>query len=248
MARARGRWERPAWLQSAGFGGVPGEAVRERLESGYAGRRVRSWYASTRGAYDLAVEFDAVDVLLDEPLRPDYNIAPTVDVPIVRRSRRAGGRVVDAARWGLVPSWAADPAIGSRMFNARAETLVDKPAFRAAFLRRRCLVAADGWYEWAPYSDRPGKQAYYLAPADGSPLVFAGLWEVWGSGPDRLTSCTIVTTAAVGQLREVYDRMPLVLPAARWAAWLGETAGGDQGEPAAPARCSRLRRPGWSPR
>ena len=130
------------------------------------------------------------------------------------------GRVLSVAKWGLVPSWAKDASGGARMLNARSESLVDKPAFRAAFARRRCLIPADGWFEWTPRTDGPGKQAYFMTAEGG--LVFAGLWEVWGVGDERLYTCTVVTTAALGQLTAVHDRMPLVLTRDRWAAWLGE--------------------------
>jgi putative SOS response-associated peptidase YedK len=188
-------------------------------------------------------EFDAIDATEGELLRPDYNVAPTDRVHVVRRSRRAAdaaaeagavrsanlqpGRVVSVARWGLVPSWAEGPSVGSRMLNARAETLIEKPAFRAAFARRRCLIPADGWFEWTPLPDGPGKQPYFMTPSAGGGLVFAGLWEVWGEGEDRLYTCTVVTTAAVGPLLAVHDRMPLVLPRERWASWLGEAGDAD---------------------
>ena len=139
------------------------------------------------------------------------------------------GRVVSVVRWGLVPSWAKDPGIGSRMLNARAESLAEKPAFRAAFARRRCLIPADGWFEWTPRQNSTGKQAYFMTPASGGGLVFAGLWEVWGSGDDRLYTCTVVTTASFGPLAEVHDRMPLVLPPERWSAWLGEEPADPEG-------------------
>jgi putative SOS response-associated peptidase YedK len=132
------------------------------------------------------------------------------------------GRRLDVLSWGLIPSWARDRRIASRLLNARAETLTTTPAFRSAFARRRCLIPADGWYEWTPHEDRPGKQPYFLTPADGSLLAFAGLWEIWGAGDERVLSCTVVTTAAHGALADVHDRMPLVLPPDRWAAWLGE--------------------------
>ena len=182
-------------------------------------------------------EFDAVDASEGVQLRPDYNVAPTDRVHVVRRSRRAqellaagalaggavaGDRVVSVARWGLVPSWAKDPSAGARMMNARAESLVEKPAFRSAFARRRCLIPADGWFEWTPRGNSAGKQAYFMTPAGGGGLVFAGLWEVWGSGDERLYTCTVVTTEAIGALTAVHDRMPLVLAPQRWAAWLGE--------------------------
>jgi putative SOS response-associated peptidase YedK len=207
-------------------------------------------YASTRRTVDLVAEFDAADATDGEELSADYNVAPTKRVRVVRLSRRdpkaaeaekaeaekaesdtgegaAPRRVLSVVKWGLVPSWAKDPATGARMLNARAESLSSKPAFRAAFARRRCLVPADGWYEWAPKENGPGKQAFYMTPEDGSTLVFAGLWEVWGKGEDRLYTCTVVTTDAVGPLTAVHDRMPLVLPKERWAAWLGEVETAD---------------------
>jgi putative SOS response-associated peptidase YedK len=106
------------------------------------------------------------------------------------------------------------------MINARVESLTEKPAFRTAARTRRCLVPADGWYEWAKRLDSPGKQPYFITPQDGSVLALAGLWEVWGRGEDRLYTCTVVTSPAVGALHEIHDRMPLVLPPDRWAAWL----------------------------
>jgi putative SOS response-associated peptidase YedK len=178
-------------------------------------------YASTSSPDQLAIAFDAVDGTAGEPLPPDYNVAPTKSVYAVRSTSRE--RRLDVCSWGLVPSWARDRTGASRLLNARAETLTTKPAFRSAFARRRCLVPADGWYEWTPHPDRPGKQPYFLTPGDGSVLAFAGLWESWGSGEDRVVTCTVVTTAAQGALADVHDRMPLVLPPERWAQWLGES-------------------------
>jgi putative SOS response-associated peptidase YedK len=130
--------------------------------------------------------------------------------------------VLDTARWGLVPPWATDLRGGARMINARAETVATSPAFAPSFARRRCLVPADGWYEWV----RTGKQrqAYYLTPADRSVLAFAGLWSAWG--PDSVLTCSVLTTAALGGLARVHERMPLLLPPQRWAGWL---AGGGDG-------------------
>lgn len=190
-------------------------------------------YASSRSAEELVAEFDAIGTAFEGELRPDYNVAPTTTVPVVRVSRSHGGRVVDALRWGLVPSWAADLSGGARMMNARAESVASKPAFRSAFARRRCLVPADGWYEWSPRPDGAGKQAWYLTRADGAPCVFAGLWEVWGSGEQKVATCSIVTTEALGPLTAVHHRMPLQLPSDRWAAWLGESADAGPAEPAA---------------
>lgn len=143
-------------------------------------------------------------------------------------------RVLDVVKWGLVPFWSKDPSGGARMLNARAESLSSKPAFRAAFSKRRCLVPADGWFEWTPREHAPGKQAFYMTPQDGSVLALAGLWEVWGEGEDRLYTCTIVTTEALGQLTAVHDRMPLVLGRDRWAQWLGEDEVADTSELLAP--------------
>ena len=184
-------------------------------------------YVARRDVGDLAAEFEAAD-LLTEPLVADYNVAPTDPVPVVLTRHRPGDRggPVDRqlrlARWGLVPSWSPDPKRAAKHINARAETVTELPAFRSAVRRRRCLVPADGWYEWAPRSDlsggTAGRQPTYLTPRDGDVLAFAGLYEIWG--PDRLLTSSIVTTAAIGELVRVHPRMPLVLPRSAWAAWL----------------------------
>jgi putative SOS response-associated peptidase YedK len=186
-------------------------------------------YAASRRPEDLVLEFEAVRAEGQGPLPADYNVAPTKDVYVVRYKKErdpeglptgGGHRELRAVRWGLVPSWAKDVSVGNRMLNARAESLTDKPAFKKAAASRRCLVPADGWYEWAKRLDSPTKQPYFITPQDGSVLAFAGLWEVWGRGEDRLYTCTVVTAPAVGALTEIHDRMPLVLPPDRWAAWL----------------------------
>jgi putative SOS response-associated peptidase YedK len=177
-------------------------------------------YAASRSPEDLIVEYEAVDDTEGVRLPADFNVAPTVPVHAVHTRVRDGERVLSVLRWGLVPSWSEDPRVGGRLINARAESVADKPAFRAAFARRRCLIPADGWFEWTALEDRPGKQAYYLTPHDGGGLTLAGLWEVWGSGGARLPTCTIVTTEATGQLAEIHNRMPLALPVDRHAAWL----------------------------
>ncbi|MGH8791046.1 MAG: SOS response-associated peptidase [Stackebrandtia sp.] len=184
-------------------------------------------FVSKRSAADLATLFDADDFSGDV-LRPSFNVAPMQRAPVVRMSKRAGGRVVDAARWGLVPSWSKDPGAGARMINARVETVASSPAYRAAFARRRCLVPADGWYEWRKLPGG-GKQPYFMtAPQDGGPLVFAGLWERWGQGEEEsLLTCTVLTRPALGRLETVHDRMPLLLTPDRHGAWLGETDGGN---------------------
>jgi putative SOS response-associated peptidase YedK len=186
-------------------------------------------YAASRRPEDLVLEFEAVRADGQPALPADYNVAPTKDVYVVRHKKERdaegrptgeGHRELRAVRWGLVPSWAKDASIGNRMLNARVESLTEKPAFRTAARSRRCLVPADGWYEWAKRLDSPGKQPYFVTPQDGSELAFAGLWEVWGRGEDRLYTCTVVTASAVGALTEIHERMPLVLPPDRWAAWL----------------------------
>jgi putative SOS response-associated peptidase YedK len=198
-------------------------------------------YATSRSSADLSSLFDALDET-EDALAADYNVAPTDPVPLVRISDRVGGAVLSAARWGLVPPWAKDPRVGARMINARAETLAGSSAYARPFAQRRCLVPADGWYEWRlppaplprPRGRGAGKQAYFMTPSDGSVLAFAGLWTAWrGLGSaDRLLTFSIVTTAAIGDLALVHDRMPLVLPPGRWASWLAGPAGDELLAPA----------------
>jgi len=174
-------------------------------------------YATTRNSADLTTLFEAVDET-DGALAPDYDVAPTDPVPIVRLSERLGGRALSVARWGLVPHWSARNA-GAKMINARAETVAKSSAYAPAFARRRCLVPADGWYEWVR-TGRSGRQPYYMTSGDGSPLAFAGLWTVTGAAAERLLTCSVITSAALGDLGLVHDRMPLVLPPDRWDHWL----------------------------
>ena len=125
--------------------------------------------------------------------------------------------------WGLVPSWAKDRSIGNRQFNARAESVPSKPAFRRAYAARRCLIPADGWYEWLRSTDANGtavRQPYYMAPSDGEVIGLAGLYEFWGERGSVLTTCTIITVAAFGALTGIHDRMPLVVPRSGWQRWL----------------------------
>ncbi len=176
-------------------------------------------FALTVSARVLAEVFDA------EPPpghRPRYNIAPTQEVPVVRSSGE--GRRITTVRWGLIPHWAKDPAIGARMINARAESVADKPAFRSALRRRRCLVPADGFYEWR--KEEGGKQPYLVRFSDGRVLAFAGLWESWHppDGGDAIESCTIITTRPNELLAELHDRMPVILPPRHHDEWL---AGGE---------------------
>ncbi|MEU4568058.1 SOS response-associated peptidase [Micromonospora sp. NPDC023956] len=173
-------------------------------------------YATTRDSGTLSQLFEAYDDTGDR-LRPDWNVAPTKPVPVVRVDDE-GTRALSMARWGLLPPWATSPAAGARMINARVETVATSRAYAAPFARRRCLVPADGWYEWARTGD--GKQPCYLTRTDGDVLALAGIWSVW-RGPDgpRLT-CSVLTTAALGVLADVHDRMPVLLPPDRWGRWL----------------------------
>ena len=163
---------------------------------------------------------------LERPnLAARYNIAPTQEVPAVRlEPAEAGGaaaRHLVMLRWGLIPVWAKDKAIGSRMINARAETVAEKPSFRAAFAKRRCLIVADGFYEWRKEAGA-NKQPYRAAMADGRPFGFAGLWEHWTDTSDgtRVESCTIVTTEANELLKPIHSRMPVIVDPADFEAWL----------------------------
>ena len=150
---------------------------------------------------------------------PRYNIAPTKTVVVVGDD---GARYLTEMRWGLVPSWAKDPAIGNRMINARAETVATKPAFRVALRKRRCLVVADGFYEWEK-RDRT-KQPFYIVLKSREPFGFAGLWETWTS-PDgeEIRTCTIITTEANELLKEIHDRMPVILVRETEVIWLDPT-------------------------
>lgn len=157
---------------------------------------------------------------------PRYNIAPGQPIAVVRAAA-GGGREFAMLRWGLVPSWAKDPSIGSRMINARAETVREKPAFRTAFRHRRCLVPADGFYEWQrPEGGKMGrKRPFYFRMRDGRPFAIAGLWERW-QAPDGslLESCALLTTGASAIVAPVHDRMPVILPPAAFPTWLAGAA------------------------
>jgi putative SOS response-associated peptidase YedK len=160
---------------------------------------------------------------LDErvELRRRFNVAPTDDVVAVRTDRE-GRRRGDSLRWGLVPFWADDPKVGARMINARAESVTEKPAFRDAFASRRCLILADGFYEW---QRRDGaKRPWWITRVDDEPFAFAGLWATWRpkgtEGVEPLRSCTIITTTASAAIAPLHDRMPVILPPDAEAAWL----------------------------
>jgi putative SOS response-associated peptidase YedK len=170
---------------------------------------------------DIASYFEAEPP--EAALEPNHNVAPTHDVYAVMSD--GGVRRVEAFHWGLVPHWAKDPKVGSRMINARAETLAEKSAFKSAFTKRRVLVPADGFYEWKrPPAGAPkkNKQPYFIHRADGEPLAFAGLWAVWRGSDDgdTLRSTTIITTEANEDMAPLHDRMPVVLPRSAWDEWL----------------------------
>lgn len=216
-------------------------------------------YASSRSPEDLVEEFEVVEPRIEGPLAPDWNVAPTKEVyavlerPPTGEPEEPGHRQLRVLTWGLVPSWAKDPKIGNRMINARMETVAEKPAYRKAFSARRCLLPADGYYEWyvtdeATSSGKPRKQPFFIRPADGGVLAMAGLYEIWRD-PDRADddparfrwTCTVITTSAPDDLGRIHDRMPLMVDRSRWSAWLDPgTRGGpellDLLEPAAPGR------------
>ena len=176
-----------------------------------------AFYSPAEAAAAL-FEFDA-----SLTTEPRYNVAPTQFVPAVRQTQ-AGGREFTMLRWGLVPFWAKDPSIGNRMINARAETLAEKPAYKSAYEKRRCLILADGFYEWR--KEATGKTPNFISLANGQPFAFAGLWEAWTdrSTGESLQTTTIVTTAASEFLKDLHDRMPVILQPDTASAWLsGDT-------------------------
>jgi putative SOS response-associated peptidase YedK len=157
-------------------------------------------------------------------LEPSYNVAPTNDIYAVVESPD-GQRRLETFRWGLVPVWAKDPKTGLKMINARAETVATSNAFKRSLRQRRCIVPADGFYEWQARTGGRRKQPHYIHRLDGEPLAFAGLWETWrdkAAGPDApwLHSCTIITTTANATMAPIHDRMPVILPPSAWSDWL----------------------------
>lgn len=170
----------------------------------------------------LAEEF-GVDASSIE-LAPNYNVAPTQKVAAVLEE--GGQRRLEVLRWGLIPPWADDPGIGSRMINARSETAPGKPSFRRAFRERRCLIPADGFYEWQRTNG--AKQPYYIHMEDGRPFAFAGLWESWSKGEGEIRTCTILTTGANALVGEVHDRMPVILAHDAYDVWLDPASERDE--------------------
>ena len=206
-------------------------------------------YASSRRPEDLVEEFEIDESEVKETLAPDYNVAPTKEVyAVLERAPRSAGkqdkkdeeprptqRQLRVLRWGLVPSWAKDPSIGNRMINARMETVAEKPAYKKAFAVRRCLLPADGYYEWyateqKTKAGKPLKQPFFIHPADGMVMAMAGLYEIWRDptrsedDPDRFRwTCTVLTTSAEDDLGHIHDRMPLLVEKERYGAWLDPT-------------------------
>jgi len=153
--------------------------------------------------------------------RASWNMAPTQEGLVVRRNAQTGARHLDALRWGLVPRWAKDASGGARLINARAETLAEKPSFREAFRRRRCLVPMDGFYEWA--GKGAAKRPFAVALRDGAPMGVAGLWEGWQQDDGTwLRTYSVITCAAAGRQALLHERIPVIIPPEAWAAWLGE--------------------------
>lgn len=166
---------------------------------------------------DLREAFPWLNIPITE-MTPRYNIAPSQPVAVIPND---GEHRLDFFTWGLIPSWAKDPSIGNRMINARSETLSEKPSFRAAFRRRRCLIPADGFYEWRAEPGRKSKTPMYIRLESGAPFAFAGLWENWNS-PDgsKILSCTIITTNPNDMMQKIHNRMPVILPSAEYDLWL----------------------------
>ena len=149
---------------------------------------------------------------------PRYNIAPSQPVAVIANGET---RTLELFQWGLIPSWAKDPKIGNRLINARAETLAEKPSFRTALKKRRCLVLADGFYEWKREGNAARKTPMYVQMKDGRPFAFAGLWEAWQSPEGEwVKSCTIITTTPNALMEKIHDRMPVILPPKAYDLWL----------------------------
>lgn len=164
----------------------------------------------------LAEQFNAAETPVQAPR---YNIAPTQPVAAVRLSPQSSEREFTFFRWGLIPSWAKDMKMGARMINARSETVAEKPAFRAAFKRRRCLIPADGFYEWQKLNG--GKQPMYIHALDGRPFAFAGLWEIWHAADGgMLETCTILTTTPNELMAPIHNRMPVIIEPEDYDMWL----------------------------
>lgn len=185
-------------------------------------------YAAAKDT-DRLVEQFAVEEVVEPAPAANYNVAPTATVAMVIRAVDDGRRQLRQARWGLVPPWAKDLKIGARMINARWESLVDKPAFRVPFAKRRAVLPADGYFEWfgrAAAGAKPVKQPYFIYSESGESLAMAGLFDFWRPAPDAdpVLSAAVITTAATGPLAQLHDRMPLLLPESLIPQWLDRSA------------------------
>ena len=179
-------------------------------------------YAITLAKEAMAQIFEAVPGN-DLPEVPNFNVCPTNAVHTVRSSD--GTRSLSAMRWGFIPHWYKTPGDGPLLINARAETIAEKPAFRAACRERRCLIPASGFYEWTK-GDDDARLPWYIQPAEADCLAFAGIWQDWERDGEMLRTCAIVTTAASGKMTQIHHRMPVILAAPDWALWLGEDGRG----------------------
>jgi putative SOS response-associated peptidase YedK len=173
-------------------------------------------YTLTANPEQLQQAFPGVKI--PEGIAPRYNIAPSQPVAVIANNQPDR---LDFFVWGLIPSWAKDPSIGNRMINARAETLTEKPSYRNAFKRRRCLIPASGFYEWRQEPGQKSKTPMYIRMASGDPFAFAGLWEVWNS-PDgsQVLSCAIITTEPNTLMADIHNRMPVIIPSSDYTQWL----------------------------
>lgn len=175
------------------------------------------------GRFTLTIDPDHLQeafpwAVVPNDLSPRFNIAPSQPVAVIPNT---GDNVVSMYKWGLIPSWSKDPTVGDRMINARAETLSEKPSFRNAYRRRRCLILADGFYEWKQISGMKSKQPVYIRLINNHPFAFAGLWELWKSlDGSEIRSCTIITTQPNSLLEQIHNRMPVILPPEVYDQWL----------------------------
>ena len=175
-------------------------------------------YSQSQSAEIIAQAFQVDNV---PTLKPRYNIAPTQSVPTVLQTSASTNRQFKMLHWGLIPSWAKDSKMGARLINARAETVAEKPAFRSAFKQRRCLVLADGFYEWQQQEDKKQKQPFYIRLSDERPFAFAGLWEHWEDATgEEIESCSLLTTEPNELMSSIHNRMPVILEPKDYDLWL----------------------------
>ncbi|MSX32297.1 MAG: hypothetical protein F2782_02220 [Actinobacteria bacterium] len=180
----------------------------------------------------LLAQFGAIEVVTDLA-DPDYNVTPRREVTVILNTP-AGERVIDRLRWGLVPRWAKDKAIGDRLINARSETVKEKPSFKSAYASRRCIIPVDGFYEWRAIDGQRSKQPVFIHANTGQPIAVAGIWESWRDPTDNseasapLRTCAILTTEANSTIEPIHNRMPVILDEEVWDAWLDASTAMDQ--------------------